>query len=142
MDITNQGIAIGDLATAAGAAAAMDLYMGGGFRQFGSTLMEMGGGALIACQVADLLLPRAEDIWSKLYKSDKEISGMEVKLMRGLTAAAAMGGMLVLARGSSITSSRTLIPAGIAGGACVAGHMVSEWYIKMATAKKAKGAGQ
>jgi hypothetical protein len=142
MDITNQGIALGDLATAVSAAAGIDLANGGGFRNFGATVMEMGGGALIACQVADLLEPRAEDIWKKLYKSNDGVGATSTKVIRGVIAASAFAGMLVLARGAPLMSRRTMIPSAIAGGSCVVGHMVSEWYIKMQTEKKAKEASE
>lgn len=131
----NQAIAIGDLATAVGTAAALDLYMGGGFNRFGSTLMEMGGASLIACQVADLIEPRAESIFHQLYE---EHSDYDTKIIRGLLAAGAMAGMLVLTRGTPLASRRTLVPAAITGAGCVAGHMVTAYWIEMKAEEKKK----
>lgn len=148
IELANQSIAVGDLATAAVAGIGSQL-LGGGFssRSLVRDILTTGGSALVGCQVADLVQPRVQKAFESAYES---IEGIFVKgersarmkqiediAIRSAVASAVGWGLLYLAHGGGRITARSLIPAAVIGGSCAAGHMVTAYVVKMKAQKAA-----
>lgn len=140
----NVAIAVGDLSTAAAAAVGTQLLGGGlAIGNLPLDILTVGGTALVACQVADIIEPRINSIiaGSKAYQS---VTGgypqaAAYAMRAGVAAGTAHGlfwtaGML----GANPFSLRAFYPSLVIGASCVAGHYVTDMYLNKMPAPPAK----
>ena len=149
LDSYNVAIAVGDLSTAVAAAVGMQVIAGGlSTSRLPRDILEIGGAAVIACQVADVVYPRLganlESAFDKIqgFSGGKLVSkDTETALMRGAVAGAVGYGLFYVAgmtQGAAILSLQSALPAGVIGAACFAGHKASAMYMERQVVKEAQ----
>ena len=133
MDV-NRAIAYGDLATAAIATVAMQVVAGGGVstRNLGRDLLRVGGAAVMAAQVTDIMSTRSYG-WVKDAIGDSMGDKSERYarwLAKGAVAGAA-GLALLYAAGDipALATTRALVPGAVIGASTVIGDHVGLYIV-------------
>lgn len=141
----NSAIAIGDLSTAALAAVGMQALSGFNVNDLARDFLTVGGTAVIACQVGDLIAPRATAILAPYIDQGNNYlreggllsADMENALLRaGIAAVSSYALFWAAGMAPADFSLRSLAPSAVVGVACVGGHYVSGMAVKRAAEQK------
>ena len=122
IEAVNSCIAMGDLA-AAGIATLGMRALSGGQGDFFSDFLVMGGSAVIACQVADVVHPRVMKMLKLEHTNEFQALAMDF----GFAAASGLVLTAMATGGLSGITQASLAPAAVVGLACVGGRKVSEY---------------